>query len=167
MRLIKSINRGVVLIFTIVSLILAIYSLIPKVQASFEALGEKQVEALLRHHTSFVRDGNIDGMLSLYHPEFSMEVVHSTGRKESFNKSQISKHQEYFNALFSVSIEEKVRLISLLNRRQALVSIAMTQEASMKGASIGTQEKLFQTFLIESVDGAPKILKVLSMAENW
>ncbi len=160
----KTINSYVSFFAVVLSVIIGLYAFIPQVLATINPINEKQIEKLLREHKSFVGDGNIEGMLSVYHPDFSMEVIHSSGHKESFNKSQMSKYQENLQRITSLVLEEKSQQISMINSNQALVATTMHQYVSIKGLPISNKEQLYQSMLIVKHNGEPKILKVLSSA---
>ncbi len=89
----KNIQTTVTFFSVTVTLIVTLYTFIPQVLASISPINKDQVERLLRDHESFVKDGNIEGMLSTYHPDFSIDVIYSSGHKESFDRSQMLKYQ--------------------------------------------------------------------------
>lgn len=155
---------------TFISVLLAIsmglYAFIPQLLSTFSTTNDEEVRQLLADHKSFERDGNVRGMMSFYHPEFFMEVIHSSGKRETFSSSQLSKHQELLNALFPIDVIDKSIQATLLSDKQALVSIVMEQNIKMPGSLGVKRERLYQSMLLEKHDGKVKILRILSFAEK-
>jgi hypothetical protein len=161
----KTLNAYVTFFAVVLSVVVSLYAFVPQVLATLSPINEEQVARVLRDHDSFAKDRNIKGMLSVYHPDFSMEVIHSTGRKETFNKSQITKHQENINLIASLELKDISQQISMVNNNEALVSVVMQQDVSIKGLPAIKREFLYQAMIITKYEGEPRILKVLSVAK--
>jgi len=162
----KAISAYTTFFSVLLTIVIGLYTFIPQVVASLSPINRQEIEILLKNHGSFVNDRNIEGMLSLYHPNFSMDVIHSTGRKESFDKSQMLKHQENLDYIVSMDIELLSQQISIIDKNQALVSIVMRQKHSIKNLPLTDSKFLHQTMLIKNHNRKPKILKALSWAMN-
>ncbi|MEN0036050.1 MAG: hypothetical protein AAGC78_03240 [Cellvibrio sp.] len=161
----KKIKSYVAFVSVLLAVIVTLYSFVPKVLEKFNPLNEKEIETLLQANKSFITNGNVEGMLSLFHPEFTLEAIHSTGREEAFDKSQISKHEELLTKAFSLQLIEGFHITSILNSTSAIVSSTSSQVVSINEALVA-KEKIFQTIYIVKYKGEPKILKVLSIAEK-
>lgn len=155
---------------TIFSLLFGIlvgaYAFVPKVLSDLGPIERTQVEQMLKKHESFVSNGNIDGMMSLYHPEFSMDVIYAGGRSESFNRSQVVKHLETMQLMVSTSLDNIAEQISVLNSDDALVSIVMKQETKLNGLPVSDNAFVYQSMLVTMHERQPKILKVLSTSHG-
>ena len=158
----KTIKNYVTFLSVIVTLVVTLYAFIPKVLSAMSPIDKSQVEQMLRKHESFVSDGNIEGMLSVYHPSFSMDLIYDSGRVESFDKSQIAKHLETMMLIVSTSVEDITKQVSVVGDNQALVSIVMKQKTDLKEMPIVNNTLVYQSMLVTKYDGEPKILKVLS-----
>jgi hypothetical protein len=163
---IKNINATVTFFSVLVTLMFTLYTFVPLVLASLSPISKEQVVRLLRKHESFVKDSNIEGMSSVYHPDFSIDIIHSSGHKESLDKSQMLKHQNDLKRMLNFSIGVKTQQISMLNNEQALVLLISQMSYSIKGLPVNINENLHQSMLIVKHNNELKILKVLSMAEK-
>lgn len=161
----KKTNEYVVFFSVLLAIIVTLYSFVPQVIADFDPLSANEIETLMKENKSFVSDGNIDSMLSLYHPDFIMEAIHASGRKETFNKSQILKHEEVLTKTFSLSLIEGTHITSIIDSSSAIVSTTGSQIISIAGL-LASKEKIYQTIYVVKYKGNPKILKVLSIAEK-
>lgn len=151
-------------IFTgIIGLMATLYNFIPEVKHFFSPLRQEEVVKLLKEHESFVANGNLSGMTSKYHPNFSMEVVHSTGYAESFDLSQLIKHQKDLKRLGQLQLKNSSVKISMIDKKTALVLITADQIFTI--GNFNKKEKLSQSMVITNYWWSPKIIKVLSVAE--
>lgn len=149
---------------TVVGLIVTVYQFIPEIKSIFDPLKYQAVHQLFKEHESFVRNGNVEGMLSRYHPDFSMDTVHSSNYAESFDLSQIKKHLADVNRIKDFKIGESDVKIKMINDSMALISVQMTQQ--YKAGFVTVNEQLFQSMVVVSHWGEPKILKVISVAKK-
>ncbi|RYG10315.1 MAG: hypothetical protein EOO07_22375, partial [Chitinophagaceae bacterium] len=140
----KKINQYVVFFSVLITVVVTLYSFIPQVLANLNPLDEKQIEIFLKENKSFIADGNVDSLLALCHPDFTMEAIHSTGVKEKFDKSQILKHEEFLTKALSLSVTEQSHITSILDSSNAIVSIINNQTISIKDMVI-RKEKIYQT----------------------
>lgn len=157
------IERYVALFTALIALVTALYNFIPDVRHFFSPLKEEAVITLLKEHESFVSNGNLPGMISKYHPDFSMEVVHSNGYSENFDLSQLIKHQTDIKRLSKLKLNNSLVKISMIDKNTALVLITADQSYSV--GLFKKNEKLSQSMVITNYWWNPKIVKVLSIAE--
>lgn len=149
---------------TVVGLIVTVYQFIPEIKSIADPLKYQEVHQLFKEHESFVRNGNVEGMLSRYHPDFSMDTVHSTLYTESFDLSQIQKHLADIQRIKDFKIGESDVKIKMINDSMALISVQMTQQ--YKAGFVTVNEQLFQSMVVINHWGQPKILKVISVAKK-
>lgn len=147
-------------------IVVGAYAFIPEVLSNLSPIERTQVEQMLKKHESFVSNGNTEGMMSLYHPEFSMDVTYASGRSESFNKSQVVKHLKTMQLMVSSSFDNIAEQISVVNSDTALVSLVMKQETKLNGLPIAERELVYQSMIVTMDDKQPKILKVLSTSHR-
>lgn len=157
------IERYVAVFTGIVALVTALYNFIPDVRSFFSPLKEEAVVALLKEHESFVSNGNLPGMISKYHPDFSMEVVHSNGYSETFDLPQLVKLQTDIRRVSKLKLNNSLVKISMIDKNTALVLITADQSYSV--GFFKKSEKLAQSMVITNYWWNPKIIKVLSIAE--
>lgn len=149
---------------TIVGLIVAVYQFIPEIKSMVDPLKYQEVHQLFKEHESFVRNGNVEGMLFRYHPDFSMDTIHSSNYAESFDLSQIKKHLADVQRIKDFKIGESDVKIKMINDSMALISVQMTQQYNAGFAIVS--EQLFQSMIVVNHQGEPKILKVISVAKK-
>lgn len=163
---VETVKSYVTIFSMLFGVVVGAYAFVPEVLSDLSPIEKTQVEQMLKKHESFVSNGNIDGMTSLYHPEFSMDVIYAGGRSESFNRSQIVKHLETMRLMVSMSFDNIAEQISVMNSDEALVSIVMNQETQLNGLPISDRALVYQSMLVKMHDGQPKILKVLSASHG-
>ncbi len=158
----ENLNSVATFVSVVLAVVVTLYAFIPKVLSDLSPITGPQVEEMLKMHQSFVSTGNTDGLLSVYHPEFSMDIVYSNGRKDHFDRSQLTKHLETMRHMADTALVDLVEQVSVVGSDPALVSIIARQKTEMKGLPVTENELVYQSLLVSMHEGDPKILKVLS-----
>lgn len=167
-KIFKRINNKIKIIGLYLTIALSVLAITPQISSLFnQELTNDEAILLVNKLESFVNGENIEGQLDLMDDEFMLEVKYSNDRDEKVNKDQYRKMLLDAKTLgLGYEITDRSVQITRLKDGLVMVNVAYDQEVRHKTIGFGYKERMYQSMVLHSVGGEPKVLSVSSIAKK-